>query len=103
VILKLLGRHFLLDASDKDGVLRNFIMVRAKQFAVEVEVEWEGARVLTRSHLEVAHLFAGKNKLVMLRDIQDGRVEGKVIVTADEGHAMKDSASLLQKNFADVI
>ena len=91
MFLKLLWSHLFWDAADKDVVVNNFLGVGAEQ----IVVEWQSSRRLAWSELEVAHLFAGKSKLVFLRDCHDGCVEGAVDVTADLRHARKDDASLL--------
>jgi len=82
VFLKLLRRQFLGNFAHENVVIDNLLGVGSK----EIVVEGEGTRRLSWRKLKVAHLFAGKGKLVLLGDSHDCRVEGAVQITSDLGH-----------------
>ena len=82
MFLKLLRGQFLGDLTHEDVVVNDLLRVATE----EIVVEGEGTGRLTWSELEVAHLLAGKSKLVLLRDCHDSRVEWAVQVTSDLWH-----------------
>ena len=91
VLLELLGSHLLGDAAHKDVVVNDLLGVGAEQ----VVVEGQGAGWLAWGQLEVAHLLAGEDELILLRDRHDGGVEGAVKVASDLGHTGEDNAGSL--------
>ena len=90
VLLELLGGELLGDASHKDVVVDDFLGVRSEQ----VVVEGKGTGGLAWGELEVAHLLAGKDELVLLGDLHDGGIEGTVKVASDLWNTCEDDSGL---------